>query len=162
MKKDRAITKTELLQQIYNAQKQMSKNRNMKPPEYSFYTLKNRYANDFMFMYYFNQWVASGYNKGLRPSIDRINPLKAYTASNTQVMTWNTNERKGSDELVITRGRGVKMLDDWGRTIMVFRSITDAAFITKVNKSSIERACKGNYNAGGYRWEYLGKRRSHK
>jgi hypothetical protein len=41
------------------------------------------------------KWIESNMESSLKPSVDRINPLKPYTKDNIQLMTWGENDRKG-------------------------------------------------------------------
>ena len=43
----------------------------------------------------YDKWKNSKYDVYLRPSIDRINPLKPYLKDNIQVMTFGENKKKG-------------------------------------------------------------------
>ena len=67
-------------------------------PEYSREELTGRYLDDYEFKILYNNWVESGFDKNLKPSFDRINPLKGYTFDNLQVITWQQNNEKGRIE----------------------------------------------------------------
>jgi hypothetical protein len=41
-------------------------------------------------------WVASGFSKDLRPSVDRLDDYKPYTFDNIQLITWRENLIKGA------------------------------------------------------------------
>ena len=42
------------------------------------------------------KWIESNMESSLKPSVDRINPLKPYTKDNIQLMTWGENDKKGT------------------------------------------------------------------
>ena len=43
----------------------------------------------------YTKWIESNMESSLKPSVDRINPLKPYTKDNIQLMTWGENNKKG-------------------------------------------------------------------
>lgn len=44
----------------------------------------------------FNQWVDSGYDRKLAPSVDRIDSSKGYTIDNMEWVTHSENSRRGA------------------------------------------------------------------
>jgi hypothetical protein len=65
------------------------------PPAYTWYEFKNRWINHPDFFRRYSEWKASGLrNRWLRPSVDRINPLKPYTFDNTHMLNWGENRYK--------------------------------------------------------------------
>ena len=48
------------------------------------------------------KWIESNMKSDLKPSVDRINPLKPYTKDNIQLVTWGENQKKGgSIDLIV-------------------------------------------------------------
>ena len=70
------------------------KNRGHKPPEYSFEQFYNWLINQQKFEKLYNDWIASGCENNLKPSVDRPNDYKGYSLNNIQLMTWRENKEK--------------------------------------------------------------------
>jgi hypothetical protein len=84
------LTEKGVIRVIYKTQKGNSIVCKMKPPEYSKKELKLwLYENNFKEL--FDDWVASGYKKNIKPSVDRINDFKPYSLDNIQLGTWQDN-----------------------------------------------------------------------
>ena len=49
------------------------------------------------------KWIESNMESSLKPSVDRINPLKPYTKDNIQLVTWGENDKKGKNTDSIIR-----------------------------------------------------------
>lgn len=54
------------------------------------------YLNDKKFLRLFSEWKKSGYNKQLKPSVDRIDSRGVYSFDNISMMTWAENRFKQS------------------------------------------------------------------
>lgn len=144
---------------IYNTQKTSSKARGHVPPAYTKEEL-NVWLLSQGFDVFFDVWVASGYEKDLRPSADRLDSNLPYTFDNLRLVTWAENnqavavERK-SCKLVTKQCRGIKQIFD-GMTINTFKSVAMAARETGIQRTNINATCKGRVpRAGGYCWEYV-------
>lgn len=46
----------------------------------------------------FEAWKESGFDKNLRPSVDRLDDYKPYSLSNIRLTTWEENNRKGNED----------------------------------------------------------------
>ena len=84
-----------LIRRIYNRQRHSTIERGHPPVEYTLEWLNNWIKNQDHFEKLYNNWVKSGYNKDLTPSIDRINNELWYKKDNIQLMTWKENNVKG-------------------------------------------------------------------
>lgn len=91
-------TPLRVFQKIYNSQILHSVKRNHPIPNYTLEQLKawvDKQPNAFKL---WNQYVASGYDKYARPSIDRIDDSKPYTLNNIQLVTWEQNQTKAVND----------------------------------------------------------------
>ena len=150
-----------LITHIYNAERRASKDRHHPKPAYTKKELTEWLHNQGILLYYEN-WKNSGYQKDLRPSVDRINSTKPYTLNNIRLVTWKENntaaytERK-SCKRVTTQCRSVDQLNDAGEILATFKSIALASRITGVQRSNINACCSGkiSHKAGGFYWKYV-------
>lgn len=86
------------LKDAYRTQREVSRRKGYIQPNYSFKELKDWTAASEKFSDLFSAWKDSGYDKELKPSFDRINPLLPYSLDNLQVLTWRENYMKGIRE----------------------------------------------------------------
>lgn len=84
-----------LASRIYRSQKQSSIRRGHPLPDYDRKWLTAWLMSRDNFKDMHTKWIESNMESSLRPSVDRINPLKPYTKDNIQLMTWGENEKKG-------------------------------------------------------------------
>ena len=42
---------------------------------------------------FYDKWVASGYKKNLKPSVDRLDDFKGYSLDNIKLGTWKDNKK---------------------------------------------------------------------
>lgn len=104
----------------------------------------------------FNQWCMSSWEKEMRPSVDRINPLGKYTFENMQVLTAKENRKKGDHEKEILWGKAVRQEDMSGKLVALYPSIKIAVRATGFNQSLISMACNGlRKQTGGYKWSFV-------
>lgn len=143
----------------FSRQKHFSIMRNMAPPEYTKLELAQYLKSSVFFMSLYKGWVESGYDKWLRPSIDRINDFLPYSFGNIIVATWRENfEKQIYDTRNATGTSGLKCkaitqisLD--GQIINEFHSISEARRQTGI--TGIDQAlANSNHTAGGYKWAY--------
>ena len=80
---------------IYNTQKRSSRRRGHPLPDYDGLWLTTWLMSRDNFKDIHTKWIESDMESNLRPSVDRINPLKPYTKDNIQLMTWGENKKKG-------------------------------------------------------------------
>lgn len=55
---------------------------------------QDRYYADIKYNRLINAWERSGFQKNLKPSVDRINPKLPYTLANINMLTWAENRFK--------------------------------------------------------------------
>ncbi len=150
---------------IYSSQVRASSKHKFKTPNYTSKELRIWLFTDPVFYILFEQWRESGYEKDLRPSVDRIDDNIGYTMDNIQLMTWGSNNEKGSqsirDKSITHNGllngghREVKMFGLDGTFICDFISVSQCSRVTGINHQSISRVCRGERNkTKGYRFEY--------
>lgn len=143
-----------LLTQIINNQKQRSKKRGFAPPEYSLKEFHDKFIADKKFIRLFKEWVKADYNKNKTPSFDRISFKKPYTFSNISLKTWSENRLKQKIESKMFYCKTVLMKRD-GVLVRKFKSVGEAARVTKLHQSNISRAIANqNRTCGGYNWQY--------
>lgn len=104
---DYTLTEKGVIRVIYKSQRSNSKSRKMIPPEYSKKELKEwLYKNNFKQL--FDNWVASGYKKNVKPSVDRINDYKPYSFNNIKLGTWLDNHNHLIDDILNGVGKSGK------------------------------------------------------
>lgn len=150
-----------LITHIYNSEKQSSHDRKHPIPAYTKKELKlwlyNHGVEEFFIV-----WKLSGYQKNLRPSVDRLNSIEPYTLQNIRLVTWKENndaaytERK-TCRRITKQCRKINQLDDNHNIIATFKSIAAASRITSIQRTNINAACSGkiDHRAGGYFWKYV-------
>ena len=80
---------------IYSRQKRSSILRGHPLPDYDRKWLTTWLVSRDNFKDMHTKWIESDMKSDLRPSVDRINPLRPYTKDNIQLMTWGENNKKG-------------------------------------------------------------------
>jgi len=152
-------TKKGLTTGIYNHQKTHSKTRGHKPPEYSLKELRDWLFSQTLFHELYNDWKSSGYEKNLRPSVDRKDDDIHYMFNNLELKTWGENNAKGHKnrkEAISTQGsicKAVIKLSLDGEHICEYISQHQASRDTGIYQDYISKCCRGyKQNAGGYRW----------
>ena len=84
-----------LARRIYSAQKRVSVRRGHPLPDYDALWLTEWLMSRDNFKDMYTKWIESNMESSLKPSVDRINPLKPYTKDNIQLVTWGENDKKG-------------------------------------------------------------------
>ena len=87
-------TEDNLICDIYSKQLSHSKTRDMLPPSYNLNELRKWVYSNSNFKELYSTWVASGYEKDKRPSVDRLDNNLGYTFDNIQLVTWYENNNK--------------------------------------------------------------------
>ncbi len=156
---ERFKTKDGIITRIYSDQKTSSKRRNHRLPEYTRKELKEWLFSQQEFHELFNEWKQSGFNKRLKPSVDRINDYIHYCFSNIQLMTWGENFKKSNIDIktgVNTKGtKPVICFNKSNNEMKTFFSVSEAYRVTGVDTRRISDCCSGKIlEAGGFLWEY--------
>ncbi len=164
------LTKGGVVSRIYSSQKTHSALRNHPLPEYTRKELTQWLFSQSLFHELFDDWADSGYDRNLKPSVDRVFDDRGYSIDNIQLATTLANTRKQAtlkrigfkdDELkpvvAVSIGTG---------QIYEFISIRSASRETGVSRNGISACChkkrikdsKGYYytpsSAGGYAWTF--------
>lgn len=142
---------------IYGAQKASSKNRGHLQPSYSRDEFLEYCLNSTIFNKIYKYYVDSGFDRRLRPSIDRIDNSVGYSFENIQVVTWGENEaRAHKDRLMgIDKSSSVEVVQmDYSCNVLnIFNSRMEAERVTGISNSKISDCCLGNsIQAGGFLW----------
>ncbi len=143
-----------LIRRMYGEQRLRSKRKGFPEPQYTFEELKEWCLSQEIFHKLYNEWVKSDYDVKLKPSIDRINPLKHYYFGNIQLLTWGKNEQKGHHESFITQGKPVIKFGLDNKYISIYYSGTEASRKNKTPVHRIRRSCNKKTQTGGFKWRY--------
>ena len=147
------------LAHIYQGQKQRSKEKGWKQPDYTQKELLDWAMEQEIYHRLFTDWEDSSYQRDLAPSVDRIDDYKPYSLDNIQLMSWDSNNKKGTYYQKIGKNqknsKAVQQYDLDGNFIQEFHSLKHAERQTGVNNATISSACRDpKYTAGGFRWYY--------
>lgn len=120
-----------LVKQIYSGQCARSKKKGWPVPAYTEEQLLASLQKLPIFHTLYANWAASGYDKELSPSIDRIDDNQPYRKGNIQLMTWAENYAKAykacKEGQFTERVKAVDMLSLDGIYIRSFISVSEAA-----------------------------------
>lgn len=86
---------TGIIRKIYKEQVRSSRKRKHSVPDYDKKWLTDWLLSKGEYKNIYSRWIESDMKSDLKPSVDRINPLKPYTKDNIQLMTWGENNKKG-------------------------------------------------------------------
>lgn len=153
-------TEKGVIRVIYKTQKGNSKRRSHIPPNYSKEELKVwLYINGFKAL--FDTWVASGYEKRLKPSCDRLDDYKGYSLDRLRLVTWGENKDKQTEEILLARStsgekcKTVEQLSLDGVLIKEFISASEAGRICNIDVRHISNCCLGKRKTShGFKWKY--------
>ena len=152
-------TKKGLVVSIYGHQKQSSKRRLHRPPEYSRQDLEEWLFSQTIFHELYDEWVHSGYKTRLKPSVDRRYDDIHYCMRNIQIMTWGENQDKAYSDSnngkLRTSHRGVLQFTKDNEFVAEYTSLAEAERQTGISHKQISATCSGRQNtAKGYIWTY--------
>lgn len=133
-------------------------------PSYTYQELKEwAYSQDHFYTIY-EAWVASGYERRMKLSIDRLDDNKSYTLDNIQLVTFGENEdkyrqqvRDGRSNSSLLNGghKKVVQLNLDGEVIAEYISQAKASLTTGVRQCCISDCCRGiQKTAGGFIWQF--------
>lgn len=143
---------------MYGGMRRNAKQRNHSLPnftneEFKFWLLGQEYFHKL-----YDNWVASGYRKDVKPSIDRINDDISYVFSNMEVTYWALNKHKNEFQvkhgLKVGSNKPVKMID--GQVEKHFFNAREAERETGVSYKCISNCVLGKTKtAGGKYWLFV-------
>lgn len=155
---------------LWNGQRKRSKDKGWPEPAYSRKELIEWVKSQDNVTELYSNWEANGYAKNFAPSIDRLDDYKPYSFDNIRLVTWETNNLKGTQsqlEGINTKNcRAVRQLTMEGILVKEYFSIMNASRETGISDSKISEAAKGYatrtqgvhknvLSAGGFKWEYV-------
>ena len=149
-----------LINGIYKSQKKHSLKRGHELPSYTKEEFKKWILEQSNFEKLYKNWVESGYNKDLTPSIDRLDDYKSYSFENIILTTWNLNKEKGHED----RKKGVNnkvsknvmQFDLDNNYIKEYPSISIAARELGLDSSTnIAKCCRGELKTSSkFKWKF--------
>lgn len=101
----------------------------------------------------FNNWVESGYDNKLSPTIDRVNNKLGYIEGNLQFLTKSENcKKRFHEDGCFNNGKSVKtkIINCENENILYFNSRKEVAEFLKSAYSNIRRAIRKKYKVKGY------------
>lgn len=151
-------TRHGLVARIIGDQKKAAKYHDYKKPEYTKDQLKEWLFSKSKFHDLYYNWVKSGYNKELVPSIDRINDYEGYNLNNIQLMTWKENRDKYFKDKITgvnnKNSMSVYQYDKDDNFIKKYYSQANASRETGVGQQNISKCInRERKKAGGYIWK---------
>lgn len=160
-------SKNGLVSSIIKNQRKSCKIRGHEMPAYTLDELKNWVFSQPNFETLFNEWVASGFDKWKKPSIDRINDNLSYDFSNIRLVTWRENldkqsvkHRAGINTRKVKQHKAVKATHLHSGETLFFCSMSSAERYFRAKglpayQGSISAVCRGrNKKHLNYKWEF--------
>lgn len=153
-------TKKGWVTSLYASQRQHSKRRGHKMPEYTKEELLEWVSKQGNCEELFTAWEDSGFKRNLRPSVDRIDDNRGYFFDNIQLVTAlenfkNSHRRNKRGEYKNISKEVVQLALD-GDIIRMFKSTMDAHRTGGFNQSHIASVCRGERKThGGFKWKYV-------
>lgn len=153
------MTKEGFVSKMYGNQRESSKCRRHKMPEYKLEEFRGWLFAQEKFHILYDKWVQNNFDVKLAPSVDRLDDYKGYMFDNIQLMTWEENQRKYFNDkkngINNKTNRAVIQLDKNNNEIKRFHSIREAGRITRVAFCNISECCRSNRKtAGNFKWIY--------
>lgn len=109
-------------------------------------------------------YTASGYQKDLNPSVDRIDDFRGYTFDNIQLVTWAENNARGraskknKDQCkymaIRVWSKPVVQTDKNGFHVATYSSVHAVERLLGLDSSQIAKACRKGWLSKGYYWHY--------
>jgi len=152
-------TEKGVIRVMYKSQKANSKRRGHKPPNYTKDELKKwLYLNNFKKLY--DAWVASGYDRKYKPSIDRLDDFKGYSFDNIRLVTDIENRQHQHNDIksgIGTGGQRCKPVECYKDGIMIKKYISYSQARRDVGYS-FERSLKSGKpdRKNKFVWKYCG------
>lgn len=146
---------------IYSNQKMTSRRYGRADPSYSKNELLSWLISQPHFKCLFNNWVASGYDRQLSPSIDRLNNTLGYSLQNIQLVTagQNLKNQKAQNRdgtYPHAKSKAIRQLTKQGDFVGEHHSVMNALrAVGGKSASNISNVANGRWkSAYGYRWEW--------
>ncbi len=148
-----------LVANIYNNQRKTSRKRGFDAPTYTLKELHQWIREQMVFAELFQDWIDSGFNRDMSPSIDRKDDYIGYTLDNIQMMTAGENIAKGHSDMKngINNKQNKIVIQTTldGEFIEEYHSAQEASRQTGFFQASISRCCRGERTkANGFKWNY--------
>lgn len=155
-----------VISQIYNHQRECSVRRGHPQPQYTKEELIDWVMSQPNWESLYKRWVENNYLKKLRPSLDRLDNSLGYSFDNIELVDWQENHRRQSQELksgIGGRNRVVLQYSLDGEFLNEYINVEKASKETNTNKTSlctVARSVGGSkekhtrYQANGYIWIY--------
>jgi len=142
-------TKRGMFLVIYSSQLKSSVARGHNEPEYTQEELWEWINKQINFDSLYLNWVKSGYESRMKPSIDRLDNSVGYRFDNIRLVTWGENEQKEIDS------KKKKVICSIGEISKEYESLNSAMRDTGVHINNISQCCrKIRKTAGGYKWKF--------
>jgi|GEM_PF-2136575 len=142
---------------IYKTQKANQRNRGFGSLPYTKIELVS-WCKENGFDSLFSEWVKSGNNKDLKPSVDRIDDLKGYSFSNISMGTWIQNREHQYSDIrngIGTGGRRCKkVLKRDGGGVLVSEYVSYNSAVRDIGYSIEYQIKKGVQCRSGFYWSY--------
>lgn len=121
--------------------------------------------NEQVFNDLFKRYIESDFNKHNNPSVDRIDDYDSYRFSNMQLISWQENDKLGSQSLknriscsemsLKYNSKRVMQYTLNGDYVSEYPSAREAARKNGICSSSISKVCRNvQKTCGGYIWRY--------
>lgn len=161
---ERNKTPNGVVAMMYSNQRMTSRKMGRPEPDYTLKQLREWVHSHPNWQSLFDAWVASGYDKYIKPSCDRINSSLPYTLSNLRLVTFQENLNNKFDDTrkglhLGANGKPVRQLTKEGVLVKEYPSVLYAMRElgkSEQSSSNIHSVCKGIWkSAYGYLWEYI-------
>lgn len=140
-----------MISTMYSRQLERSINRGHQPPNYSREEFSDWMLEQPHLVELYDNWVISGYETNLVPSIDRLNESQGYSFDNIELVTWAVNNTRRH----INSRKKVYQFTIDNTFITSYTHALIASQHTKIHISAINKVCRGvRKTAGGYIWKY--------
>jgi len=156
--------KSKNLNQSYENQIQRSISRGHSFPSYTRTEFKLWALSDVEYNKIYSAWVASGCEKDLAPSIDRLDETKGYSFDNVQWVTSDQNVSNYTHKISTGEARPhnskyVAQYSKSGDHIASYVSVQEAGRRTLGWFQNISKVCRGSQlSSGGYKWKYISEK----
>jgi hypothetical protein len=157
-KTDYGLTEKGVIRVIYKTQKRRNALRGHGVMGYSKTELKEwLYENNYKEL--FDSWVSSGYQKDLKPSVDRIDTFKGYSIDNIRLVTWGQNKQFQTHDILNgtgTSGKRCKPLVQYDQNLKPLAKFISYSSAMRVMGYSLDHSIRNNRpDRNGYYWKYL-------